>query len=101
MLVRQLPAGARTRIAQGGIDGLWGLGEHLTALAIDELRTANWQRANEGRKRSEQTRPPRPIPRPGVGRRPDKNSPERQARRADARRRAAQRRADIAAGRIT
>lgn len=102
VLVRQLPAGARTRLAQGDADGLWGLGEHLTALAIDELRTANWQRANEGRKRSEQSKPPRPISRPGVGRRgADKNGPERQAKRADARRRAAERRAAIARGDIT
>ncbi|NJP42267.1 hypothetical protein [Actinacidiphila epipremni] len=102
MLVRQLPAGARTRLAQGDADGLWGLSEHLTALLIDEVRVGNWQRANEGAKKSQQSKPPRPIARPGIGRRnADKASPERQAKRADARRRAAERRAAIARGDIT
>jgi hypothetical protein len=60
---------------------------------IDELRAANWQRTNEGAKKSQQSKPPKPFPRPGVGRKNDRNSPERQAKRADARRRAEQRRA--------
>jgi hypothetical protein len=99
--VRQLPPRARTRIAQGSTDGLWGLQEHLQAVVVDELRMANWQRTNEGRKRSEQSKPPKPFPRPGVGRKSDKNSPERKAKRADARRRAAARRVAIARGEIT
>lgn len=99
--VRQMPAGARTRLAQGDKDSLWGLAEHLQALVIDELRAANWQRANEGLKKGQQSRPPRPFPRPGVGGKSDKNSPERQAKRAEARKRAAARRAAIAAGEIT
>jgi hypothetical protein len=102
VLVRQLPPGARTRLAQGDSDGLWGLAEHLTALLIDEVRAGNWQRANAGARKGQQTRRPRPIDRPGTGRRrADKNSPERQAKRADARRRAAERRAAIARGDIT
>lgn len=99
--VRQLPPGARTHLAQGDSDGLWTLGDHLTALAVDELRVANWQRQNEGQKASKQSKPPRPIERPGMKRRPDKNSPERIAKRQAAKARAAQRRADITAGRIT
>ncbi|MFJ7069205.1 hypothetical protein [Streptomyces sp. NPDC101115] len=68
VLVRQLPAAARTRLALGDTDGLWGLAEHLQAQQIDELRVANWQRANEGLKRHEQSRPPEPIERPGTRR---------------------------------
>jgi hypothetical protein len=99
--VRQMPAGARTRLAQGDKDSLWGLQEHLQAHTIDALRAANWQRANEGLKKGQQSKPPKPFPRPGVGRKSDKNSPERLAKRADARRRAAARRAAIARGEIT
>jgi len=101
VLVRQLPAGARTRIARGDTDSLWGLAEHLQAVVIDELRIAAWQRANEGVKKGQQSKPPKPFPRPGVGRKSDKNSPQRQAKRADARRRAAARRTAIARGEIT
>ncbi|MFD0078237.1 hypothetical protein ACFVIY_38050 [Streptomyces sp. NPDC127166] len=68
VLIRQMPATARTRLALGDTDGLWGLGEHLQAQQIDELRVANWQRANEGLKRHEQSRPPDPIERPGTRR---------------------------------
>lgn len=99
--VKQLPSSARTRVAQGDKDGLWGLGEHFLALAIDELRVANWQRSNEGVKPGRQSRAPRPIERPGMKRGRDKNSPERVAKRLAAKERAAQRRSDIAAGRIT
>jgi hypothetical protein len=101
--IRQLPPNARTRIALGHTDGVWGLQEHLQALTIDELRVANWQRQNEGLKRSEQSKPPTPVPRPGVGRgrARDKNSPERVAKRKAALERAAARRMAIAAGDIT
>lgn len=99
MYVRQLPAGARTRIAQGHTDGMWGLAEHLQALTIDELRVANWQRENEGLKPGRQSKKPKPVQRPGVKR--DKNSPERQAKRAAARERAQARRAAIKRGEIT
>lgn len=99
--VRQLPPAARTRIAVGDTDGLWDLQAHLLGLAVDELRVANWQRANEGVKRSKQTKPPKPLPRPGTGRGPiDKNSPERIAKRKAARERAAARRSAIARGEI-
>ncbi|MEU3447255.1 hypothetical protein AB0H29_08490 [Streptomyces thermolilacinus] len=101
MLVRQLPSTARTRLAQGDTDGLWGLAEHLQALTIDELRVANWQRANSGVKRGKQSKVPTPIERPGTKRRSTKNSPERAARRNAAKRRAAERRAAIARGDIT
>lgn len=82
---------------------MWGLGEHLAALVVDELRVANWQRANEGQKASKQTKAPQPLTRPGAGGRKalDKNSPERVARRSAARQRAAQRRSAIARGEIT
>jgi hypothetical protein len=85
----------------GEKDGVWGLQEHLQALVIDELRVANWQRANEGVKKSQQTKPPRPITRPGTGRARDKNSPERIAKRKAALQRAAERRRAITAGEIT
>jgi hypothetical protein len=99
--IRQLPARARTRLATGDTDGLWGLQEHLQALTIDELRIANWQRANEGVKPGKQTKPPKPMPRPGLGRSPDKNSPERVAKRKAALERAAERRRALARGEIT
>ncbi|MEU0675482.1 hypothetical protein ABZ330_21825 [Streptomyces sp. NPDC006172] len=66
VLVRQLPGTARTRLALGDEDGLWGLAEQLQALQVDALRVANWQRANEGLKPHEQSRPPEPIERPGI-----------------------------------
>ncbi|PVC73750.1 hypothetical protein DBP18_14035 [Streptomyces sp. CS081A] len=102
-LVRQLPPGSRTALAQQGENALWGLGEHLQALTIDELRVANWQRANEGVPRGKQSKVPVPIDRPGAKARkgPDKNSPERIARRMAARERAAARRSAIARGEIT
>lgn len=85
----------------GDTDGVWGLQEHLQALAVDELRVANWQRANEGVKTSKQTKPPKPITRPGTGRTRDKNSPERIAKRKAALQRAAERRRALTAGEIT
>jgi hypothetical protein len=69
VLVRQLPGGARTRLALGDTDSLWGLTEQLQALTVDELRNGNWQRANQGLKEHEQSRRPDPIERPGVKRR--------------------------------
>ncbi|WP_432027464.1 hypothetical protein [Streptomyces sp. 1222.5] len=101
--IRQLPPGSRTRIAIGDEDSIWGLQEHLTAVVIDELRTSNWQRANEGAKRSEQTPPPKPFPRPGSDgkKTADKNSAERKAARERAKQRAAQRKQAIAAGHIS
>jgi hypothetical protein len=99
--IRQLPPRARTRIALGQTDGLWGLQEHLQALTIDELRVANWQRQNEGVKESQQSKPPKPMDRPGVGRGRDKNSPERIAKRKAALARAADRRRALAHGEIT
>ncbi|MCC9154910.1 hypothetical protein LZP81_30775 [Streptomyces parvulus] len=84
----------------GDTDGLWGLQEHLQALTIDELRTANWQRANEGVKPSKQTKPPKAMSRPGLGRGRDKNSPERIAKRKAALERAASRRQALARGEI-
>lgn len=67
-LVRQLPRDARTRLALGDTDGLWGIGEQLQAQTIDALRVANWQRANAGLKAHEQSPPPDPIERPGIKR---------------------------------
>jgi hypothetical protein len=99
--IRQLPPSARTRVALGQTDGLWGLQEHLQALTIDELRVANWQRQNEGVKESQQSKPPKPMVRPGVGRGRDKNSPERIAKRKAALARAADRRRALARGEIT
>lgn len=100
--VRQLPPRARLRLAMGDTDGVWGLQEHLQALTIDELRVANWQRANEGVQKSKQTKPPTPLTRPGTSRRGrDKNSPERISKRKAALERAAARRSAIASGAIT
>ncbi|MEV5770079.1 hypothetical protein AB0L49_02245 [Streptomyces antimycoticus] len=102
VLVRQLPSRSRTRLATGDADGVWGLQEHLQALTIDELRVANWQRANEGVAKSKQSKPPKPVDRPSTDRkRADKNSPERLAKRKAALQRAADRRRAIAAGEIT
>lgn len=70
-------------------------------MQLDELRVANWQRANEGVKDSKRTKAPRPITRPGMKRGLDKNSPERLAKRAAARERAAARRSAVARGEIT
>lgn len=88
----------------GDDDGLWGLQEHLTAAAVDELRVANWQRANEGVKKGQQSPRPKPLPRPGVGnrrtQRTDRDSSERQAKRAAALERAEARKRAIAAGEI-
>ncbi len=100
--VRQLPPRARLRLAMGDTDGVWGLQEHLQALTIDELRVANWQRANEGVQKSRRTKPPTPLMRPGTGRRGgDRNSPERITNRKAALERAAARRSAIAGGAIT
>ncbi|MCX4676693.1 hypothetical protein OG413_15520 [Streptomyces sp. NBC_01433] len=100
--LRQLPPRARTRIAMGDKDGLWGLAEHLQGLTIDELRIANWQRSNEGVRQSKQSKRPTPITRPGTGpKAADKNSPQRIARRNAAKVRAAHRRSAIARGEIT
>ncbi|MFF6985592.1 hypothetical protein [Streptomyces sp. NPDC010273] len=85
----------------GERDGLWGLQEHLQALTIDELRVANWQRQNEGVKESKQSKPPKPMVRPGVGQGRDKNSPERIAKRKAALSRAADRRRALARGEIS
>ncbi|MFI5685908.1 hypothetical protein [Streptomyces sp. NPDC051636] len=68
---------------------------------MDELRIANWQRANEGVKPSKQSKPPNPMARPGQGRGRDKNSPERIAKRKAALSRAAERRRALARGEIT
>jgi hypothetical protein len=87
-------------MALGHTDGVWGLQEHLTALVIDELRVANWQRQNEGVKESKRSKPPKPVPRPGVRGGREKNSPERVAKRKAALARAAQRKRAIAAGEI-
>lgn len=101
--VRQLPPTARTRVAAGDEDSIWGLQEHLTAVVIDELRTANWQRSQEGVPKGKQKPPPRPFPRPGMAkaRQHDKNGPARQEARQRALRRAAERKRALAAGEIT
>ncbi|MFE5658378.1 hypothetical protein ACFQ9H_19575 [Streptomyces sp. NPDC056517] len=83
--VRQLPRDARTRIALGDNDGLWGLAEHLLAMNLDAAHVANWQRANEGLKSHEQSRPPEPIERPGTARRKKITSAELLAHRERAR----------------
>jgi hypothetical protein len=60
-----MPGNARTRLALGDQDGLWGLAEHLQADAIEAAHIANWQRANTGLKKHEQSPPPEPYDRPG------------------------------------
>lgn len=42
----------------------WPVDRHIAVLELDELRIANWQRANAGRKSP--TAPPKPMWRPGV-----------------------------------
>lgn len=61
MLLEQLPRDSATMRALGGPDSEWTLEAHLQAAIVDALNVANWQRA--ARKHS---RPPTPIPRPGV-----------------------------------
>lgn len=83
---------------------MWGLQEHLTAVVIDELRAANWQRSQEGVPKGQQKPPPKPFPRPGVGgrtKRTNKSGPDRQEARQRALRRAAERKRALAAGEIT
>lgn len=59
--------------------GPWGLVEQLLAATVDELRVANWQRAQMGTK--ERIKPPKQIPRPGVDERPKpKMTPDLAAR---------------------
>lgn len=43
---------------------LWGLTEQLLADAVDQLRWLRWAKTKDG---SKNRRPPKPIPRPGVG----------------------------------
>lgn len=45
--------------------------EQLLAAIVDELRVANWQRAAASAKKGNQPKRPKPIPRPGVGRKSD------------------------------
>ncbi|MFJ8760849.1 hypothetical protein [Streptomyces cyaneofuscatus] len=66
VLIRQLPGDARTRLALGDRDGLWGLAEQLQAAHLDTARIANWQRANAGVPEHQQSKPPPPLERPGV-----------------------------------
>jgi hypothetical protein len=56
-----LPKDSATAREIGGPDLEWGLAEHLLAYIGDGIQIANWQRA--ARKNS---KPPKPIPRPGV-----------------------------------
>jgi hypothetical protein len=67
VLLAGLPADAATRRSIGGPEEDWHLEHHLLALIIDGLREANWQRANQFSKHP--SRPPTPLPRPGVVRR--------------------------------
>ncbi len=50
----------------------WGLSEHLMALLIDEIRALRWEfeRVNFKGK----TRPPNPLPRPGVSKPEEKTT---------------------------
>lgn len=57
------PESAYVRAVHGD-EAMWGLPEHLMALAIDALNVANWQRSADGAKGRNY---PKPIPRPGVG----------------------------------
>jgi len=57
-----------------GDDYHWGLREQLLAAVVDELRVANWQRAASGAKKGKQPPRPKPIPRPGIGRRNPKST---------------------------
>lgn len=64
-LVERLPVTSRTARAQHGETSSWGTVEHLLAGIVDRLEIGNWQRANAGVKKPNQTRPPKPMPRPG------------------------------------
>lgn len=60
-IVRQCPPTSAVARAVDAQQSAWGIGEHLAALTLDELRVANWQRAN-GKKQDY----PKPVERPGV-----------------------------------
>lgn len=45
------------------INGVWGLQEHLLALAVDTLRLSVWMRSRDGQQNRNR---PKPLPRPGV-----------------------------------
>lgn len=62
-LVTQLPPdGALGRASEGRG---YTVTDHLLLSVLDRLDQAAWQRANAGKKRSQQSKPPQPLPRPG------------------------------------
>lgn len=63
-LFGQLPPDGAVGRANAG-EG-YTITDHLILEMIDLLVGANWQRANQGRKKSEQTPPPEPARRPGT-----------------------------------
>lgn len=76
VLVRHLPHDSAIARAVHGEQADWGPVEHLLAGVIDRLEVANWQRANHGAKKAAQSKPPKPMPRPG-------QAQKQQARRTD------------------
>jgi hypothetical protein len=101
--VRQLPADARTRLAVGDMDGIWGLQEHLTAVVIDELRMRTGSAPTMASPRGSSRRTPsRSLAREQAARAsgPPGTVPQRQEARQRALRRAADRRQGIASGHI-
>jgi hypothetical protein len=63
-LFGQLPPDGAVGRANAG-EG-YTITDHLILEVIDLLVGANWQRANQGRKKSDQTPPPKPARRPGI-----------------------------------
>lgn len=60
-MVRGLEVDPASLTAQSlGADG-WTRLEHLLALAVDELRTANWQRTKDGAKNRNRPKPISPL----------------------------------------
>lgn len=68
-LVRGLPPDSATLRAASGDNAGWGLLEHLVARLVDEVAAGNWWAVNKHLKPGQRSRPPQPVPRPGVARR--------------------------------
>lgn len=67
-LIEQLPMRSRFLTAIYPETG-WGESEYLLANIFDALQIGNWQRANEGVKKSKQSKLPEPLERPGRAKR--------------------------------
>lgn len=63
LMIDWVPPGSMLWMAMLGDRAPWPAEWHFQAAQFDALQVANWQRANEGKKRP--SKPPDPLPRPG------------------------------------